>query len=214
MKFTRMLSLAVAAAAALSFTACDDDSSTAPEVAAAEITETPFTLGTQDQAALPSLLSIRKNGVIPAATLNAETNSGNVDVIVWEEFNLTSKTNNINEAVFFSPDSFANDPVWKTSKLLEKFTAAAKKTETRFAKVDTKLADIDTKGDLDKAVNAVGTSSWKKALKVFEGNVVAINASGVLALVEVTNVSQVDVAASGANDGKAVNVRVIVAQKL
>lgn len=215
MKFTRTLSLALAAAAAFSMTACDDDESTSP---AAELRITEFSMGSQEQEDLASLLSIRKNGTIFIKDLKADaSNINNVDVVMYEDFNATDKKTNVNNAHLYSPDAFATDAVWSSSTLVKTyFNATAKATQTRFADLTgADFADIDTKADFEEEINAIGAAAWVNNIDVVTGDVIAIKTTdGGYAIAKITSATAVPSSSTATtSDQLAVNMTIKVAVK-
>lgn len=217
MKFTRTLSLALAAAAAFSLTACDeDDDTTSPN--AAELRVTEFNMGSQEQEDLASLLSIRKNGTIFIKDLKADaSNINNVDVVMYEDFNATDKKTNVNNAHLYSPDAFATDAVWSSSTLVKTyFNATAKATQTRFADLTgADFADIDTKADFEEEINAIGAAAWVNNIDVVTGDVIAIKTTdGGYAIAKITSATAVPSSSTATtSDQLAVNMTIKVAVK-
>lgn len=204
MKFTRSLALAAAAALAMSMTACDDDTTTGP-APEAKLVKTTYTLGTQDQSDLPSILSIRNNGTIKVADLaTADKNSENIDLIFFEKTNNTS-----NVGVFFSPKALVADPTYGTGSTVTKMTAAAKLIDTKFAYLLVEAGEVTTAGELEDAFAEVASGAWVSALDITKKGVVGVKTGSINAIVEVSAPSVVD-AASG--DKKAVNLNILVAK--
>lgn len=204
MKFTRSLALATVAAFAMSMTACDDDTNpvVAPE---AKLVKTTYTLGTQDQSDLPSVLSIRNNGTIKVADLTtADKNSENIDIIFFEKTNNTS-----NVGVFFSPKALVADPTYGTGTTVAKMTAAAKLIDTKFAYLDVEEGEVTTAGELAEAFADVSSGAWVSALDITKKGVVGVKTATMNAIVEVSAPSVVP-AAGG--DKSAVNLNILVAK--
>lgn len=174
MKFTRMLSLAVAAAAALSFTACDD--STSSEEASTDLTctgpissstmtintgDNALTVGTQ-KAPSGSFVSLKNGKVWNATTLAANNYAAwdSIDLIVFAD------SSNRSSATFYSPKrakevfkgtSIAKNPSSK-STLFKKIGGEDYDLPIDFADLKTQLGKISfsATGNDQAAVTAKG----------------------------------------------------------
>jgi len=176
-----------------------------------------FTLGSQEQNALPSLLSIRKNGTLYIKDLDAASaNAENIDLIFYEDFNTVTKKYDVNSAHLWSPDAFASDSIWKTSKLATTYLGgSAGAISTRFAHLKERyVANMVTIEDLDDAILSATSSEWKTDINVETGDWIAINASGTYAVAKVRAATAVSTSSSlSASDNIAVNVELLVYTK-
>jgi len=203
MKFTRTLALAAIAAAAVSFTACDDSSPTANGNPDKNLVIDTFSLGSQDQPDLPSVLSIRNNGTIKIADLKSnDPNSENIDLIFFEK-----DGNSSDVGVFYSPKVLATTVPYSTGTTVAKFTTAAKAIDTKFAYVSGSFSDFETVADLADAVDNVPTSAWTGALDITKTGVVVVKTATLSAVINIKAVSKVP---SGTST--AVNIAIAVAK--
>lgn len=204
MKFTRSLALAAAAALAMSMTACDDDTVTTPNGTGDKpLVIDTFSLGTQDQPDLPSVLSIRNNGTIKVATLTTnDPNSENIDLIFFEKDGNTS-----NIGVFYSPKVLATTAPYSTGTTVAKMTTAAKAIDTKFAYVSDAFTNFETVEDLNDAINNVPTANWTGALEITKTGVVVVKTATLSAVINIRAVTPVTAGAA-----TAVNVAIAVAK--
>lgn len=203
MKFTRSLALAAAAALAMSMTACDDDTVTPNGTVDKNLVIDTFSLGTQDQPNLPSVLSIRNNGTIKVATLkDNDPNSENIDLIFFEKDGNTS-----NIGVFYSPKVLATTVPYSTGTTVAKFTTAAKAIDTKFAYVSDAFSDFETVADLNDAINSVPAANWTGALEITKTGVVVVKTATLSAVINIRAVTPVT-----AGTATAVNVAIAVAK--
>lgn len=185
MKFTRTLALAFAAAAALSMTACDDDSSTSPAAGGLTVVELKG-IGTQKHSD-PSFVSIRKGAVYKSGTAadQVQANKDNVDIIVFADSTSPMKPS------FFSPkrmtETFASAPsatLFKGTTVDTKFVNLGKDGE------DVTFADIKTADDLSKLAADLPFGTQNDVLGLNVDDVVAVKlVDNTYALVKVTVVA-------------------------
>lgn len=203
MKFTRSLALAAAAALAMSMTACDDDTVTNNGPVDKNLVIDTFSLGTQDQPDLPSVLSIRNNGTIKVATLkDNDPNSENIDLIFFEKDGNTS-----NIGVFYSPKVLATTVPYSTGTTVAKMTTAAKAIDTKFAYVSDAFSNFETVADLNDAINDVPAANWTGALEITKTGVVVVKTATLSAVINIRAVTPVTAGAA-----TAVNVAIAVAK--
>lgn len=203
MKFTRSLALAAAAALAMSMTACDDDTVTPNGTPDKDLVIDTFSLGTQDQPDLPSVLSIRNNGVIKVASLSTnDPNSENIDLIFFEKDGNTS-----NIGVFYSPKVLATTAPYSTGTTVAKMTTAAKAIDTKFAYVSDAFSNFETVADLNDAINNVPAANWTGALEITKTGVVVVKTATLSAVINIRAVTPVT-----AGTATAVNVAIAVAK--
>lgn len=189
MKFTRLLPLALVAAAALSMTACDDSSSSdAASLSVISLSN----IGTQKHSD-PSFVSIRYGAVYKSGTGadQVQQNRDRVDIIVFADSNSAAKPS------FYSP-----------KRMTERFAGAAAATTFSGIATDTKFVNLGTDGedvtfdnvktteDLKNLINDIDVTSFSgqnDAVGLEKNDVVAVQlVDGNYALVKVT-----EVAASG-----------------
>jgi len=155
MKFTRLLALAFAAAAAVSFTSCDSNSTTASGATSLSVV-TLSNIGTQKHSD-PSFVSIRAGAVYKsgAGADQVQVNRDKVDIIVFADSLSPSKPS------FYSP-----------KRMTERFPGAPAATtfsgittDTKFIPLgqegeEVKFDDLKTTADLDNALSTIKATDW------------------------------------------------------
>lgn len=180
MKFSRALSLAMAAAAALSFTACDSTSSDDETIVADGVTEVSLWTGTQ-ASEYGSFVSIRKDTVYNSTT--AQNHWADIDLVFFQD---TTAAGN-NKVTLFAPA--------RAAVKFAHLSAMNVKNDTKlFPLSGVVFSDIVDQETLKEAIAKASPASEVTELPIVEGNVFAVKlVNGVWVVAQAKDVVEADV---------------------